>query len=345
MCLEKLIPKWGVWGDVKACPMCLEIGLAHGPMIPHRNPLDSQVAVHLQQLMPPGDMGQELSVVTLILIDFIDFIDINSLICLGISWKQRSYSTLCRHTFQLFCLVMGICESCFVFFFFWRRNPDTDPFDQLSPRLYLVSEYIWKRIVQCPGGSPRPDRLAEVWSKGFLCDVLGMGAIWHFGWEANGASKTQTIRDYPIDVPFFCVNDLIHGGLDAIQRLHPHGLAQRQHPRSRFQFQREVWPSFQSLAPLGKLLAGKLVWSEFKTQRPAEFSTHPSLGATPVASPQGERHLELSLARVSQYFRAAMARCQRQCGPQIWGQTEGKIPISSEIWLTKNRDWMIPRKE
>lgn len=199
MCLEKLIPKWGVWGDVKACPMCLEIGLAHGPMIPHRNPLDSQVAVHLQQLMPPGDMGQELSVVTLILIDFID---INSLICLGISWKQRSYSTLCRHTFQLFCLVMGICESCFVIFFFWRRNPDTDPFDQLSPRLYLVSEYIWKRIVQCPGGSPRPDRLAEVWSKGFLCDVLGMGAIWHFGWEANGASKTQTIRDYPIDVPF-----------------------------------------------------------------------------------------------------------------------------------------------
>ena len=143
----------------------------------------------------------------------------------------------------------------------------------------------------------------------------------------------------------FCVNDLIHGGLDAIQRLHPHGLAQRQHPRSRFQFQREVWPSFQSLAPLGKLLAGKLVWSEFKTQRPAEFSTHPSLGATPVVSPQGERHLELSLARVSQYFRAAMARCQRQCGPQIWGQTEGKIPISSEIWLTKNRDWMIPRKE
>jgi hypothetical protein len=148
------------------------------------------------------------------------------------------------------------------------------------------------------GGSPRPDRLAEVWSKGFLCDVLGMGAIWHFGWEANGESKLKLSETIPQMFRFLCVNDLIHGGLEAIQWLHPHRLAQRQHPRSRFQFQREVWPSFQSLALAGKLLAGKLVWSEFKTQRPAEFSrTHPSLGATPLASPQGERYTLSCLVR------------------------------------------------
>ena len=38
-------------------------------MIPHRNPRDSQVAVHLQELMPPGGLVLEPNVVTLILID------------------------------------------------------------------------------------------------------------------------------------------------------------------------------------------------------------------------------------------------------------------------------------
>jgi hypothetical protein len=68
-------------------------------------------------------------------------------------------------------------------------------------------------------------------------------------------------------------------------------------------------------------------------QNSSKFRSNPT-----SFTPGRKVHLELSRARVSQYFRAAMARCQRQCGPQILGQTEGKIPISSEIWLTKNGD-------
>lgn len=172
------------------------------------------------------------------------------------------------------------------------------------------------------GGSPRPDRLAEVWSKEFLCNVLGIYCHLAFRLRSKWRIKNSNYPRLSHRCSVFSALMIWLGLLST-------------------GFTRTDWRG--SILAAATSFRNKLKFDHLFSHSPWPENFWPENSFGQNSRPNDlQNSAELILRGCRKTFELPWL------GAPMWASdmgSEGKIPISSEIWLTKNGDWMIPRKE